>query len=104
MNLTQRARNAELPVKVSNKVLKQAIGPCHPLFWGPNSQEGTQQQTQVKAGRGDLIPFREILCSLEGGSAQSAFVKECSKLRSRCMPRLRKSALPDGLLTAQAAR
>src|SRR4029077_6202263 len=55
------------------------MGSCHPLFWGSNSQESTHQQTQIKAGRRDLVPLREIFCSLEGGSAQSAFVKEMLK-------------------------
>ena len=55
------------------------MGPCHPLFWGSNSQEGTHQQAQIKAGRRDLVPLSEIFCSLEGGSAQSAFVKEMLK-------------------------
>ena len=53
--------------------------PCHPLFWGSNSQENTHQQAQVKASRRDLVAFSEILCSPEGGSAQSAFVKDLLK-------------------------
>ena len=43
------------PAKVSDNSLKQAIGPCHPLFWGSNSQQSTHQQAQVKAGRRDLV-------------------------------------------------
>ena len=67
------------PAKISNEVLKQTMGPCHPLFWGSNSQEGTHQQTQIKAGGRDLVPLSEIFCSLEGGSAQSALVQEMLK-------------------------
>ena len=55
------------------------MGPCHPLFWGSNSQEATHQQTQIKAGRRDLVALSEIFCSLEGRSAQAAFVKEMLK-------------------------
>src|SRR6266850_3823896 len=64
------------PEKVSDKSLNQIIGPRHPLFWGSNSEQGAQEQAQVKAGRRDLVPLSEILCSLECGSAQSAFVKD----------------------------
>ena len=49
------------------------------MFWGSNSQETTHQQAQVKASRRDLVAFSEIFCSLEGGSAQSAFVQDVLK-------------------------
>ena len=26
------------PAKISNEVHKQTMSPCHPLFWGSNSQ------------------------------------------------------------------
>jgi hypothetical protein len=67
------------PAKISDKSLKQVIDPCHPLFWGSNSQQSAHQQAQVKAGRRDLVPLSEIFCSLECGSAQSAFVKDVLK-------------------------
>jgi hypothetical protein len=49
------------------------------LFGGSNSQETTHQQAQVKASRRDLVALSEILCSLEGGSAQPTFVKDVLK-------------------------
>jgi hypothetical protein len=80
LDRAQKGKNLQSsPAKISNKILKQTTGPCHPLFWGSNSQEGTHQQTQIEAGRRDLVPLSEIFCSLEGGSAQSAFVKEMLK-------------------------
>ena len=38
------------PEKVSNKSLKQARGPGHPLFGGSHLQHGAQEQAQGKAG------------------------------------------------------
>jgi hypothetical protein len=73
------AKPQSSPAKVSDNSLKQGIGPCHPLFWGSNSQQSTHQQAQVKASRRNLVALSEIFCSLERGSAQSAFVKDVLK-------------------------
>ena len=78
--------------------------PCHPLFWGSNSQENTHQQAQVKASRRDLVAFSEILCSPEGGSAQSAFVKDVLKAAFQVHAALAQKGFTDWLLTARAAR
>jgi hypothetical protein len=56
--------------------LKQAIGPCHPLFWGSHPQQGAQRQAQIKASRSNLVPLGEIFFSLERSAAHSAFIKD----------------------------
>ena len=64
------------PEKVNDKSLKQAVSPCHPLFWGSNSQQSAEEQAQVKARRRDLMPLSKIFCSLKRGPAHSAFIKD----------------------------
>ena len=77
-----------LPAKVSEKSLKQAIGPCYPLFWGSHSEQGAQQQSQVKASRRNLVPLGEIFFSLERGSAHSAFIKDVLETAFQVHPAL----------------
>ena len=64
------------PEKVSDKSLKQAVSPRHPLFGCSHPQQGAQEQAQVKARRRDLMPLSKIFCSLKRGPAHSAFIKD----------------------------
>jgi hypothetical protein len=74
------------------------------LFWGSNSQESTHQQAQVKASRRDLVAFSEVLCCLEGGSAQSAFVKDVLKAAFQVHAAPAQKRFARLALTAQAAQ
>ena len=56
-------RTNRSPAKVSDKSLKQAKGPCYPLFWGSHSEQGAQEQAQVKASRRNLVSLSEIFAS-----------------------------------------
>ena len=61
----KRAKPPYLPQKVSDKSLKQAESPRHPLFGCSHSEQSAQQQAQVKASRRNLVSLSEIFCSLE---------------------------------------
>ena len=63
-------------LKVCDKSLKRLTGPCHPLFWGSDSQDSAHQQAWIKAGGRDLVPLSEIGCSPQRGSTQSTLVKD----------------------------
>ena len=68
----ESAKSPCLPAKVSDESLKQAIGPCYPLFWGSHSEQSAQEQAQVKASRSNFVPLGEIFFSLERGPAHPA--------------------------------
>ena len=87
------AKRPYWPQKVSDKSLKQAESPRHPLFGCSHSEQGAQQQTQVKAGRRNLVSLSEIFCSLEGGPAHSAFIKDMLEAAFQVHPALAQKPL-----------
>jgi hypothetical protein len=100
----ESAKLPRLPAKASEKSLKQAIGPCYPLFWSSHSEQGAQQQAQVKASRRNLVPLGEILFSLEGGPAHSAFVKDVLEGAFQVHPSLAQKSLAGLALNGTTAR
>jgi len=107
-----KAKNLQsAPAKVSNNIVKQAIGPCHPLFWGSNFQESTHQQAQVKASRRDLgsrktgLPsYRRQIGLAAFGRATAIALDETARARLRDRIRSRIPLQADGsiCLTARA--
>ena len=81
------------PQKVSDKSLKQAESPRHPLFGCSHSEQGAQQQAQVKASRRNLVSLSEIFCSLERGPAHSAFIKDVLEAAFQVHPALAQKPL-----------
>jgi hypothetical protein len=89
----ESAKPPRLPAKVKREEPQASHRPCYPLFWSSHSEQGAQQQAQVKASRRNLVPLGEIFSSLERGAAHSAFVKDVLEAAFQVHPALAQKSL-----------
>jgi hypothetical protein len=82
------------PEKVSDKSLKQAVSPRHPLFGCSHPQQGAQEQAQVKARRSNFVSLSEIFFSPKRGPAHSAFIKDVFEAAFQVHAALAQKRLP----------